>query len=1127
MNFRNISAWCIRNPVPPIVFFVLLLLGGLVSFSGMQVNNNPDIDFPAVNINVSQPGAAPTEMEMQVTQRIEAAVRGVNGVEEINSSIREGNSNTFVMFEIGTPTDRAVNDVRNAIAQIRSNLPEGILEPQITREDIAGDPIFYSAAETTDMTLEQLSWFIDNTVAKELLSVEGVAAVERLGGVDRQIRVVLDPAALQAQGITAAQVNAQLRQSNLNAPGGRAEIAGSEQSVRVLGNAVDAYGLSQTQIALPGGRWVKLADLGEVKDAYSEQRTIAKMNGRQAVSFSVTRSKGSSEVTVYDAAWEKLHQMEKDDPRVRYREIINNVDYTKSQYHSAMLGLTEGAILAVFVVFLFLRDIRATLISALAIPLSAIPAFWFMSLMGITLNGLSLLALSLVAGVLVDDAIVEIENIVRHMRMGKSGYQAAIDAADEIGLAVVATTMAIVAVFLPVALMPGISGQFFKAFGFTVVIAVMMSLLVARLITPLIAAYFLRSKGIQPHAAGRAMEWYLATLRWSLNSRKAKALRDSLPKVPSIVGYVFVGAVLLVLCLAAFGAGLMAGYMLFSSLGLLPQAITLVLAFVIGSLAVFGAGKLIGLASRIIGGSIEVMVGHWSAWMRDHRIWMVGAGFGAFALTGILFASLSMTFQPPLNLDFSRVTVNMPPGSTLKQTEAVVDRAAEIVRKDPDVDRVYERIFVGSGFLNIGLKEDRKQKSVEFERKWTPQLAAMADAQVSFMSQGGGGPGTAPRDIMLYLGSDNPVLLEQTANKIAQEMEKVPQLRAPRVAGDLERPEIVIKPRFDLAADLGVTTAALSQTIRIATLGDIEQNSAKFSLADRQVPIVVALPESARSDLSTLENLPVPTADGGSVPLKSVAEISFGAGPTTVQRTNQIRRIVIGADLAPGLVSGDAWPLVNQLPTVKTLPRGVQKLELGDQKWQAELVYYFMIALISGVLLVFAVLVLLYRRFLAPFVNMGSLLLAPLGAAIALHVTGNPVSLPVLIGVLMLFGIVAKNSILLVDFAVEMINHGLPKEEAIAEAGHKRAQPIVMTTVAMVAGMLPIAMSLAGDASWRAPMGVTVIGGLIFSTILTLLLVPAYFSLAIDMEGWFGKHFARLVGTHAHATGHGEPVPAE
>jgi len=652
-------------------------------------------------------------------------------------------------------------------------------------------------------------------------------------------------------------------------------------------------------------------------------------------------------------------------------------------------------------------------------------------------------------------------------------------------------------------------------------------LLVARMITPLIAAYFLRSHGIQPHAAGKTMEKYLATLRWSLDTSAARRMRATLPELSNRVGYIFLGALLLVLCIAAFGAGTFAGFKLFSAVSLLPKALTMILALLLGSLAAFGLGKLFGFISRTVGGSIEVMVGHWSAWMRDHRIWMIGAGFGAFALTGVLFATLSMTFQPSVNSDTSRVAINLPPGATLKETEAVVDHAASIVRQDSDVDRVYERIFVGNGFLNIGLKKDRKQTSTEFERKWTPTLAAMPDAQLSFMSQGGGGPGAAPRDIMLYLGSDNPQLLEATANKIADEMRKLPQLRAPRVAGDLEQPEIVIKPRFDVAADLGVTTSALSQTIRIATLGDIEQNSAKFSLADRQVPIVVSIPQSSRSDLATLENLPVPTASGGSVPLKSVAEIGFGAGPTTVQRTNQIRRTVVGADLAPGLVSGDVWPKINELPTVKNLPHGVQKLNLGDQKWQGELVYNFILALISGVLLVFAVLVLLYRRFLAPFVNMGSLLLAPLGAAIALHITGNPVSLPVLIGILMLFGIVAKNSILLVDFAVEMINHGMPKEEAIAEAGHKRAQPIVMTTVAMVAGMLPIALSIAGDASWRAPMGVTVIGGLIFSTMLTLLLVPAYFSLAIDMEGWFGKHFTRLVGTGAHATNHREPVPAE
>jgi len=1129
MNFRYISSWCIRNPVFPIVLFVGLMLAGLVAFARMQVNNAPDIDFPAAIVSVSQPGAAPNEMETQVTQRVESAVRGIAGVDEINSTVNEGNSTTFVSFQLGTPTDRAVNDVRNAISQIRSNLPEGILEPQITRVDAEDEPIMVMSAQTTDMTLEQLSWYIDNTVAKRLLGVEGIAAVERGGGVDRTIRVILDPAALQAQGITAAQVNQQLRQSNFNGAGGRAEIAGSEQSVRVLGNAQDAYQLSQTQITLPGGRFVKLADLGQVKDSNSEQRTITKMNGRQVVTFYVQRAKGSSEVTAYAAGMKELKKLEQENPRVTFSEIVNRVAYTKAQYRSAMEGLVEGAVLAVLVVLLFLRDIRATAISAIAIPLSAIPAFFFMSLMGITMNFMSTMAMGLVAGVLVDDAIVEIENIVRHMRMGKSGYQAALDAADEIGLAVLATTMAIVAVFLPVALMPGIAGQYFKAFGFTVVLSVLMSLLVARMITPLVAAYFLRSHGVQPHANWKWMDAYLKILNWSLDTTKAHALLARLPKPSRRFSYYALGILLLLPVVAVFLAGVGGVTMALGKVGI-PGAIGFAIAFLVAVALAYGAAKLIAFLVQLIGGSRfaewhGTMAARWNARMHDHRLAMVAAGVGILVLSVVLFGTLPLSFFPPENDDFARVNITLAPGTTLKQTEAVVDRVAAIVAKDPSVERVFERVNVGNGRVSIVLKKDRKVTSTEFQRNLGPTLAQVPDARVSFQSQNGGGPDPDSRDIMLYLGGDDPVQLTQVANELAKEMETVPGLRSPRVGANLAQPEITIKPRFDLAADLGVTTAALSQTIRIATLGDIEQNSAKFSLSDRQVPIQVSLPENARRDIQTLENLPVPTTGGGSVPLKAVAEIGFGSGPTTINRSNQLRRLSIGADLAPGVVEGDVWAKVYQLPAYKNLPQGVQKMNLGNQKWQAELLFNFAIALIAGVLLVFAVLVLLYRRFLAPFVNMGSLLLAPLGAAVALHIASQPVSLFVLIGILMLFGIVAKNSILLVDFAVEMMNHGMAKNDAIWEAGHKRAQPIVMTTVAMVAGMLPTAISISGDNSWRAPMGITVIGGLIFSTVLTLLLVPSYFSIAISIETRLGKLFHRLVGADAHRAG--EPVPAE
>jgi multidrug efflux pump subunit AcrB len=1020
---RNISSWAIRNPVFPLVLFAALSLLGLVSFLRMDINQMPDISFPAASVTVVQPGAAPSELETQVTQRVEAAVRGINGVDEISSTAREGSSTTFVRFDIGTPVDRAVNDVRDAIANIRGDLPDGILEPQVVREEAEGGPIAYFAVESTAMGLEELSWYIDNTISKRLLAIAGMANVSRGGGVSREIRIILDPVKMQAQGIAAAQVNGQLRQMNLNTAGGRAQIAGSEQSVRVLGNASSAYDLGEKQVSVGGGRTVKLASIATVRDLYAEQRNVALMNGRQVLSFSIEKAKGSSDVTVYDEAVKELHAIEKEsNGKIKFNQLFTSVEYSKGQYHSAMEALLEGAALAVLVVFLFLRDWRATVISAIAIPLSAIPTFWFMDLMGFSLNAVTLLALSLVAGVLVDDAIVEIENIVRHMRMGKSAYRASIEAADEIGLAVVATTFSIVAVFLPVGMMSGLIGQYFKSFGMTIVVSVLISLAVARLITPMLAAYFLHAKGHAKHGEGWLMDRYMGLLWWSLRHR-------------------------------------------------------------------------------------------WKTMM---------IGVLAFVATIYAFSTLPFTFQPNVNSDFSSVAVEMAPGTTLPQSQAVASKAADIIRKEPDVQAAFASIRVGGANIYITLKKDRVRTSTEFEREVSPKLREIADARVYFRSQQGFGN----RDVSVMLAGDDPKKLEAAAGALVNDMQKLPELKAPRIEGDLRRPEITIKPRFDLAADMGVTTQALSQTIRIATQGEIEQNSAKFSLSDRQIPIRVSLNEESRQNLSTIENLPVPTASGGSVPLKVVAEIGFGAGPTQVQRFNQERRIVVGADLAPGVV--EAMSKINELPTMKNLPAGVKLAKQGQQKAQQELVEQFGLAVIAGIFLVFAVLVLLYKRIVPPFVNMGSLLLAPLGGAIALHLTGNAMSMPVMIGILMLLGIVAKNSILLIDFAIEEMAKGIEKNEAIADSGHKRAQPIVMTTVAMVAGMLPTAVSLSGDGSWRAPMGIVVIGGLILSTILTLVIVPAGFSLADSFESWIGPKVGRLL-TYGGKADHGPAAvqPAE
>ncbi|WP_066559285.1 efflux RND transporter permease subunit [Croceicoccus bisphenolivorans] len=1146
MNFRNLSAWSIRNPIVPIVMFAALLLAGIFAFARMDVNNNPDIDFPVVVVTVAQPGAAPSEINTQITQKVEAAIRSINGVDEIQSTASEGSSQTIVQFELGIDANDATNEVRNMIDQTRSDLPDGILEPQVSKVSVGGDgPIAYFAVSADDMTMEQLSWFVDDTISKRLLSIEGMAAVSRRGGVDREIRVVLDPQKMQSLGVTAAQINSVLRQVNVDAAGGRAEIAGARQSVRVLGNARDAYDLGETRINLSGGRIIRLKDVATVTDGYSEQVRVAKLKGRQVVTFGIERAKGASEVTVYDAAMEEIDQIIADNPGIHIFPQFTTVKYTKEQYKSSIEALVEGALLAIVVVFFFLRDWRATIISAIAIPLSAIPTFWFMELMGFSLNTLSLLALSLVAGVLVDDAIVEIENIVRHMRMGKSAYQASIDAADEIGLAVVATTMSIVAVFLPVGLMPGLSGQFFKNFGLTVVAAVLMSLAVARMITPMIAAYFLRAKGHAEHGGGPMMDLYMKVLPFMLDEskaerRKAMASRDIEMFVPAAILALFVFGTAAPILLATADYGDTTGAALAALFGALGKS--LLIAGIAGG-ALFLVSLLIATlaaAYRRTGqGAFAKLTafGH-RAYARvfDHRFWAFTAGIGALVLTIVLFLALPQEFQPNTDSDTSQVRIEMVPGTTLEQTTRVADEVSELLYQQPEVERALESVNEGNARIFIKLKDDRETTSIEFERRLTPKMQNIADARISFASQAGGfGSGRA---ITIMLSGSDPDLLKSTANNVVEEMRGVNDVVAPRIEADLQRPELIISPRPELAAQLGVTTAALSQAIRIATIGEIDQNAAKFSLSDRQIPIRVILAKQSRQDIATIENLPVPTASGGSVPLGRVADISFGAGPTQIQRFNQSRRILIGADLGEGAVKGPVMEEIYKLPTLSDLPTGVSTAPVGEDEWQQEMVTNFLIAVVTGIFLVFAVLVLLYKRVVSPLVNMTSLLLAPLGGLLVLGFLGffsdtaGSISMPVYIGILMLLGIVAKNSILLIDFAIEEMESGVPKKEAIIDAGHKRAQPIVMTTVAMAAGMVPTALSLGGDGAWRSPMGTVVIGGLLLSTLLTLVIVPAGFSLADGFEKRIGPKLRTLLltyrpGDEQHDGKRDDALPAE
>jgi len=1008
---KNISAWAIRHPLPPIVLFVVLLFMGIVSFVRLPITADPDISFPGVFVTVNQPGAAPQELETQVMQKVEGAVAGIGNIDNITSWAVEGQANIMVQFDIGTPIDRAVADVRDAIARVRPLLPLGIQEPTVQRVNADGGSMEYYGVSSSALTDEEISWFVDNTITKRLLSVTGVAQVQRSGGVNREIRVELDPARMQALGITAVEVNDQLRSLNLDSPGGRAQLGGGEQSIRVMGGAHTALALGETQIALPGGRFARLSDLADVRDSVGEIRQIARLNGRPATTFGVVKAKGYSDVTVDKGIQAELAKIRKENPQVSMALIYTSVDYTEDTYHSAISALIEGSILAVLVVFLFLRDLRATLISALAIPLSAIPAFAFMQAMDFTLNSISLLALSLVAGVLVDDAIVEIENIVRHMRMGKSGYQAALDAADQIGLAVVATSATIIAVFLPVSFMGGLTGQYFKQFGLTVAAAVFFSLLVARLITPVLAAYTLRSDGVAHHADGPIMAWYQRVLRWS----------------------------------------------------------TL------------------------------------------HRWKTVLAGLGIFVLSIVGVALVPFSFIPEADSGFSWASVELPPGVRLEETAAATAAAYRMLARQPEVRDVVEQVGNGdegvrAGELDIALvaKSQRKVTQRQFEDRMLQEFKSIPDAQIHFNRNGNG------RDVNIYITGDDPQLTYNTARKVVDEMATLPFVRDARINNDLPRPEILIHPHLDLASQLGVTVETISDTIRIATLGDLDQNSAKFSLADRQVPIRVSLTEDSRKSLSTLENLPVPTSKGGTVPLKAVADITFGEGPTRVRRYNQSRRLFIDADLK-GMELGPAMKAIYNLPTLKNLPQGVHRVEVGDAKYMNELITNFVIAMGTGILMVFAVLVLLFARVLQPITILFALPFSIAGVVLALVLTGFSASLGVFIGLLMLMGIVAKNSILLVDFAIEEMRAGADRVTAILEAGHKRARPIVMTTVAMVAGMMPVALGLGGDTAFRQPMAIAVIGGLITSTGLTLVIVPAAFTLIDDIERWLAPKVGRVL----------------
>jgi multidrug efflux pump subunit AcrB len=1032
----NFSALSIRNPIPAIMLFVLLTLAGLLAYKMNEVQDFPDIELPIVTVSAVLDGAAPAQLETEVARKIEDSVATLQGVKNIYTKVLDGAATITVEFILEKNLSDAVNDVRDAVARVKADLPAEMRDPSVTKATNAGRVVmtFTAAAApartgTVPLDDQELSWFVDNTVTKRLLSVPGVGTVSRLGGVSREVRIELDDARMAALKVSALDVSRQLRNVQREEPGGRGDVSGAEQSVRTIATVQTAQELERLDIPLTDGRHVRLDQVARVIDTVAEPRSIAEQDGKRVVAFEVFRTRGASELKIAAGARAAIADLQKAYPNIVLKEVIDNAAPVQENFDVSMEMLYEGAILAVLVVFWFLRDWRATLVAAAALPLSAIPAFLGQYLFGYTLNTVTLLSLALVVGVLVDDAIVEIENISRHLRMGKSPMQAALEAADEIGMAVIATTFSLVAVFLPTAFMGGIPGKFFKQFGWTAVLAILASLLVARLLTPMMAAYILKPSKHGEEKDGWLMARYMRTMRWCLQHRLATMIA---------AGVFFVASIALV--------------------ALLP--------------------------------------------------------------TG---------FVPANDRGQTQITAELPPGSTLAETRVVAEQARREAMQVPGVTGIFSSIGGGSSgdaFAPGAAAEARRAVLTVTTLHRSKRHESLASIESSIRARLDAVPGArfsvGPPDtgvkMQLVLRSEDPAALNLASQAVLRDLRTLKGVGNVNSNAALVRPEIIVRPDVAKAAELGVTAASIGETVRVATAGDYDLALTKMNLTERQVPIRVKLPDTVRADLDAIGRLTVPGRNGP-VMLANVATVTMESGPAQIDRLNRSRDVTFDVELS-GRSLGEVNTEARALPSVANLPPAVKIAELGDAQEMASLFQSFGIAMLIGVLCIYCVLVLLFTDFMQPITILAALPLSIGGAFVALLVTGRALSMPSMIGLIMLMGIVTKNSILLVDYAILARKEGMSRFDALVDACHKRSRPILMTTIAMGAGMLPLALGISGDPSFRSPMAIAVIGGLITSTLLSLLVVPAVFTYIDDLEHWLGRMVDK-----ARGKGHGTHPP--
>ncbi|MDE4455227.1 efflux RND transporter permease subunit [Psychrobacter sp. DAB_AL62B] len=1014
----NVSAYSIRNPLVAILLFVLLTLGGIYGFMKMKVQQFPDIDLPAVVVTVTLPGAAPSQLENDIAKKVENKLTSIEGVKHIRTTLQTGAATMVTEFVLEKDIQEAVDDVRSAVGEVRGDLPAAANDPIITKVSTSGFPVVTYSVAAENMNVEDLSWFVDDTVTKRLSDIPGVSTVSRIGGLQREITVAADPIALSGLKFSIAQLSNQITGIQQDSSGGEAEVGKTTQTIRVLGAVERASELNNLQIAVPTGGTQALGRMADITDGAAEPSSIAKLDGQTVVAFNITRSRGASEVEVMELVDAELAKLSADVGNIDIEKVYDRATPVAEDYQASLRMLIEGGLLAVVVVFLFLRNIRATFVAAVALPLSVIPTFLGMYLFGFSLNIISLLALSLVIGVLVDDAIVEVENIIRHLRMGKTPYEAAMEAADEIGLAVVATTFTLIAVFLPTAFMGGIVGQFFRQFGWTAALSIFASLMVARLITPMMAAYILKPEKKHVEKQSALMDWYLKVVSWTL----------------------------------------------------------------------------------------------------DHRWITMAATLVLFVASLALVKLLPTSFIPDNDIDQTRVSIELTPDVALEDTERVAALASERILAMPEVTNIFTSVGEAQAAMDspssggkseniagldivLAPRAERGSKQ-EIERKISAMLAEVPGARFTVGLSSGGETG-----YNFSLTSTDPQLLEQTAQQMMAEIRELPSAGAVTSDRSLPRQELTVTPNRLAMADKGVTTQDIATTLRVATVGDYEQRLSKLNLDTRQIPIVVRLPDIAKQNVSQLEGLYVPSAlpAGQGVRVGEVAALDFGTGPAQISRLDRERAISITVQPANGEL-GDLVQAVKNIPSMQKLPASLTIIDQGQAENMAELFSGFVIAMSVGVVCILGVLILLFGRILQPFTILMALPLSIGGAFVGLVITNSSLSMPSMIGFIMLMGIATKNSILLVDYALIAQRRGLARFEAIIDSCRKRARPIIMTTIAMGAGMLPLVFGWGdADPTFRRPMAAAVLGGLVTSTLLSLVVIPVVYTLMDDLSGWFSK----------------------